>query len=542
MSEIQTPSHLSTRIIQRLEPAPSHQEEHRAGAMCRSGCNLSPIHHLPNELLARIFAEITSIRDAPIGQYHPTITLGRVCEQWKGIMASTPALWTCLTIVYPNMTEPAKITAFWLKNSATLPIHVSLRADCRHNYTHAEKAILPLISVLRPTTHRWLTANLELSESTEESLFIPLLKSDFGQLKDLRIGLFGTTFRNGQNQLAKLDSDALRIVSAPNLQTLLLQTWWKTPVIPSGWASLQELVIHLVIPHRAAVEILTTCINLVSLNTCISSGSDDSHSRNPIDREHLCSLSLTFEPDGVPPVALFTVIRAPHLQKLSVVFLDWELFTVEEHQPVQRAITTFIRGSGAHLDDVVLVGGVLEEESMLSILTALKSVRALLRISAPGAAFTPRVFTRLTPHPTFEGLSLDEYPIPCPHIKMLALIIVGDRASAVDQRTEATIQLVEGQARRGIESLTVTSDAWTTVHPRDEEWERENLSDDLIAELNSMELREVVLGRAVGASALGEQIRIERRSQYICEDLRLEKLGRFEEVHSRVCYRRMLEV
>ena len=70
-------------------------EEHRS--------LLSPIHHVPSDILQEIFTACLPAAHNPVlSRNEAPLLLTRVCKSWRNIMFSTPHLWSSIHIPIPS--------------------------------------------------------------------------------------------------------------------------------------------------------------------------------------------------------------------------------------------------------------------------------------------------------------------------------------------------------------------------------------------------------------------------------------------------------
>jgi hypothetical protein len=72
---------------------------------------LSPVPHLPIDILQEIFASCLPTEHYPVvSQYEAPLLLTQVCKNWRNIVLSTPHLWSAIHIPIPSL--PGHITSY----------------------------------------------------------------------------------------------------------------------------------------------------------------------------------------------------------------------------------------------------------------------------------------------------------------------------------------------------------------------------------------------------------------------------------------------
>ncbi|KAK0237731.1 hypothetical protein EDD85DRAFT_555062 [Armillaria nabsnona] len=130
---------------------------------------LAPIRRLPSDILRSVFGEIQRDLDGwwpshyrpTIKFSHDTLTLGHVCASWRGIVVSSPELWSHTKITFPSPTvnNPGRfpILKTILPLSGQLPLDVRFISE---GDVSSGEAIEAFSSLLRER-HRWRNASLK---------------------------------------------------------------------------------------------------------------------------------------------------------------------------------------------------------------------------------------------------------------------------------------------------------------------------------------------------------------------------------------------
>ncbi|KAJ6550662.1 hypothetical protein DFH09DRAFT_1039240 [Mycena vulgaris] len=208
---------------------------------------LSPIRHLPVELLVEIF--MFAIHSTAYNKESVTdiLAICQVCAYWRRIAHSSPRLWTKALVMHTktqySVTDLAAM-AGWLKRSAPLPIPIILKHD-RHEVP------TPLIDMVLEISCRWRSLCIETSD---------LSLAQLGRIASLdsleEVDLTSTVdegYRHHPVITAFLDAPCLRNVA---LDVPLLH------LFPMPWTQIAHLDILNDSP-QVCLDILSQCHNAV---------------------------------------------------------------------------------------------------------------------------------------------------------------------------------------------------------------------------------------------------------------------------------------
>ncbi|KAJ7159312.1 hypothetical protein C8R43DRAFT_353135, partial [Mycena crocata] len=94
-----------------------------------------------------------------------------VCKSWCDIALATSALWTTVAVRYPYHEDFEELLCIWLKRSANLPLHTSLRGDL--------ELMQDVREVVEESADRVHQLRLDLSDAGLETMYsipFPTLK------------------------------------------------------------------------------------------------------------------------------------------------------------------------------------------------------------------------------------------------------------------------------------------------------------------------------------------------------------------------------
>ena len=481
------------------EERPSPHESHPRAEKCS-------IHCLPTDILSDLFSEVVSDCHAPI-QSHSSFVLSQVCQLWRILALSMPTLWSRLTIDYSFLHDlPHAITRF-LMRSIPVPLHLTIRAQGDYNGSNARIVTPILVSILKPTSHRWKRVDISIAGIQTERLLWPLLQgqpSDFAQLQEVRTNLLGPwSLPESGTDETPIQLDDFPMMKAPGLRTLSVDIWSGSRTIAPEWSNLTSLSLKAAISNAKFLDVLTRCTSLISLDVHIFDGSAVVASGNDVVErrglKHLCVVQLS----TTPPIEPLLVLRLPSLVSFSLELRDADRRDKWKNHGVHTINRRFLNQWGTQLVELTLIDCVVEEIKMVELLELVSNLK-VLRVSAPATALPLTTFHRLTPHKTSNGLSLHGTALLCPHLRSLTLEVSEERYADPAPRIESTLALINSRAARGIAQMSVISSAWATAIPRCGDWDkvRVHLSKDWKAEFDRMESNKDELVRRVAESDL----------------------------------------
>jgi len=116
-----------------------HNSQSRSAAIVRSQMNLtSPIHRLPNEIIAHIFVVGCPTPDhdrqrVDVAPIQHQMLVGSICSLWREIAHECPALWTSVVVRYPKLENDVKsyeeTICSSLRRSGTLGLDLAIMVD-----------------------------------------------------------------------------------------------------------------------------------------------------------------------------------------------------------------------------------------------------------------------------------------------------------------------------------------------------------------------------------------------------------------------------
>ncbi len=167
-------------LIDRLHTAVEELETYRATIQRVSkefSSTLAPIRRLPSDVLRSVFGENQrnidgwwSIYDRTIQFSHDTLTLGHVCASWRGIVFSSPELWSHIRVVFPR--RRVKECTFQPLLKTILPLSGQHPLDIRFlsNGEAISGEAIEAFSSLLGERHRWRDASLQIPLDLLEQL------------------------------------------------------------------------------------------------------------------------------------------------------------------------------------------------------------------------------------------------------------------------------------------------------------------------------------------------------------------------------------
>ncbi len=118
MSNIDTQIALLTRRKEQLERSLSRRKS-----------SLSPIHHLPKDILAEIFCWATHRPQNSLDVTEGVWPLGQICGWWWDIVLASPILWSVVILKPPYTQHSTDILAHHFRRSSELPLWIAIRTE-----------------------------------------------------------------------------------------------------------------------------------------------------------------------------------------------------------------------------------------------------------------------------------------------------------------------------------------------------------------------------------------------------------------------------
>ncbi|KAL0063517.1 hypothetical protein AAF712_009614 [Marasmius tenuissimus] len=182
---------------------------------------VSVTRRIPVELWVQIFARLYSMTEDeyPLTLHTsqgvwmaPAIALSQVCSRWRGILLSTPALWTSIDISLSSLPPSSqRLLELYLRNSKQHPLHVKLQGGNYYARIHAEA-----VETLRDT----IMTHIHRSESLSCHHFGKQFVIPEGSLSNLIALTDNSRDRNAQWQAAFKDAPRLTSVTSSFLYPL----------------------------------------------------------------------------------------------------------------------------------------------------------------------------------------------------------------------------------------------------------------------------------------------------------------------------------
>ncbi|KDQ62299.1 hypothetical protein JAAARDRAFT_122507 [Jaapia argillacea MUCL 33604] len=118
----------------------------------------SPIHRLPNELLASIF--VNGVFDTEEEDPLMLSNVMLVCRHWSAVAVDTPMLWSKIVVSNHHSTDRAKIK---LARSKSVPLDISIDFNPRLEHGgQVTQNIVYAMDILRPSIYRWRSFSMLL--------------------------------------------------------------------------------------------------------------------------------------------------------------------------------------------------------------------------------------------------------------------------------------------------------------------------------------------------------------------------------------------
>lgn len=255
---------------------------------------LSGRRRLPVELISEIFMHCLPLRHEPSPTKIPWL-LGGICQLWREVALSTPALWSFLAI---NTTARQKTEAYhravnaWFYRSGNCMISLKLSLEWDEDFKSvAEIHSHPLFRLALQHCHRWQHLHIHVgSDPSAESLSV--LAGRLPSLESLQIDTGGSeaAYNAVLNQKGFGD--------APKLRNLVIDSYWaRLSVFQISWGLLTRLRIETWRTDHHNFHVLGQCRALLKLSINAFHDTEpvdeeNDSSRKPIEFLHLQSLEF----------------------------------------------------------------------------------------------------------------------------------------------------------------------------------------------------------------------------------------------------------
>ncbi|KAJ6588155.1 hypothetical protein B0H19DRAFT_1098166 [Mycena capillaripes] len=273
-----------------------------------------PVLTLPNEIVSEIFVHVLPEyprRPQTRGLLAPT-TLGQICQKWRDIAFSTPALWRAVQIRLPQfhwglksehsqrtVEKKLRLMNAWLMRSGSCQISIELHCEL-------EEELEPFMQTLAAHGARWEHLKLFLPNLSHLLHSIP---ASLPCLRTLTMGLW-----------EEMESGpAIEVLTAPLLRKVALQEYHTVYDQLLPWSQLTVLIVDKIALHSCAT-ILNFAINVNYCRLTIGDSDDGfGPSTSPIQPLlRLETLVLRSLYSWEPVDRLFNTLVLPRVGRLQV--------------------------------------------------------------------------------------------------------------------------------------------------------------------------------------------------------------------------------
>jgi hypothetical protein len=309
-----------------LERSLSALREEKMLAQERLDSYKYPVLTLPNEIVFDIFMQFL-----PAYPRHPPLTgllspnlLTHICQRWREIALSTPALWCAIGTSYYDdipLKQKAHIFVLWLRRSRSRPLSLQIVGP----------DVAEILATVVPHRARWEHLDFHLPPSHLRTIID-------GAMPLLRHLVLAPRTHAVTNILAFREVPLLRTVVLNRSATLSV-------ILP--WVQLTSLTLLFVYP-RDCFPILQQTSNLIRCELEVFFDRDNDQSGPDITLPYLESLSI--DQCGVSLVTDFLeIFIVPALRSLKIpeYFID--------PNPIE-SLKVFISKSGCKLEEVHITG------------------------------------------------------------------------------------------------------------------------------------------------------------------------------------------
>ncbi|KAL0069438.1 hypothetical protein AAF712_003463 [Marasmius tenuissimus] len=291
--------------------------EHFVGAHSRV---LSPIRRLPADILSEIFILCLPTDHFPSRDLaEAPLLLTFVCHIWRNVALRTPRLWNAIHIFIPHpaidvgtyyepwMQKRLEGIRNWLKQSGTLPLHLSLSTGSYPSFPNPDSRdpVFPvkgvcdeILSLLVGFSSRWMSLSLvDIIERVKDRLD-ELLPPNLPMLKAIQLVEEKGPFLYISKDLDVHTKNLLRRASC-SLRDIRLQNFPTLRTLndfPISWTTLTYVSLAM-FPATSIPELatLTPALRTCSLEVDIDADILQVDAITPVEWPHLHTLILDFE-------------------------------------------------------------------------------------------------------------------------------------------------------------------------------------------------------------------------------------------------------
>ncbi|KAK7037823.1 hypothetical protein VNI00_010784 [Paramarasmius palmivorus] len=146
---------------------------------------LSPIHRLPQELLATIFTYCCQRNELVPDDAPPAIALGMVCGRWRELLLSAPSLWTSFSIDFSEWDADSdllgRLVRIFVLRSRNLPLELWLEMST----ITISPETTAIVHTLGETSPRWRFLQLSITTSRARALGLDRIRGNLPLLESL---------------------------------------------------------------------------------------------------------------------------------------------------------------------------------------------------------------------------------------------------------------------------------------------------------------------------------------------------------------------
>ncbi|KAJ7756259.1 hypothetical protein B0H16DRAFT_696271 [Mycena metata] len=266
------------------------------------------IQTLPPEILAEIFVNFLPPHPEfpPLAGLLSPLLLCRICQQWRAIALSTPALWSAIRVAtaleWSDEEEGRQfeVLTTWLARSRDCPLSLSL-SGASHSHLMPD-----LLQAIWPHRERWEYLDVLINMQD-----IHLMQGDMPLLRHITFGPDGFYPRG-------IKPPPTLFERAPSLRSVVLGVNFLVDCLRLPWANLTHLEAQCLYEHECT-DVLRDATNLVSckLNVIQDELAEDAGSAVPV---HLHLRDLVLCPKN-PNVWLWEILddlTLPALRRLQI--------------------------------------------------------------------------------------------------------------------------------------------------------------------------------------------------------------------------------
>ncbi|KAL0950266.1 hypothetical protein HGRIS_010246 [Hohenbuehelia grisea] len=320
------------RLVDAVRLAPTSPQPQAVGT------SIPPIHQLPTELVAEIFALCHAAEEDHRGNSASAcarVILSHVCRRWRAVILCMPLLWSTISVHGPGDSSLSRLKAH-LERSGTCPLSLRFIAHISTTEGRVEN-IADILTLAVAHAQRWRALRLYISEDHARPILNLIRATSFPSIETLEISVDEWEQQDSHAIFEALSSSSIRKLS------------WRGPrgIPPSPhWTVLTHIHVRSPLSICEAHTLLSQCHVVVELrlDSVSTEGSPSDRAMVTLPELEVLSVSTYEALDG-----FFDKLCTPRLRRLVLRHFD----RISTSNDSCGAIDPFLARSNCALEELV---------------------------------------------------------------------------------------------------------------------------------------------------------------------------------------------